>query len=378
MNRKKNIFVAVTGLTPQVVTEAIYALALAEKPWIPDEIHLITTREGAHRARLALLREGKGMLQRLIDDYQLPPITFDEAHIHIVPDAQGEPLNDIRTPEDNSAVADFITTTLQQLTQEEDNELHVSIAGGRKTMGYYMGYALSLYGRPQDRLSHVLVSEPFESCWDFFYPTPYAQVIQTRDDNLADCQDAEVTLAEIPFVCMRYGLDDDLLTGQTSFSEAVQAAQRTLEPPRLAIDLSGQKIKAGGVTIELPPRELALYAVFANNLLNREPPLPAPPKDAPDQDWAERFLTCYRAIRSGQADDTDRTEEALKKGMDGDYFSNAKSKLHRYLRKALGGAAAEAYYIDSGRVRPGQYRLKLMPEAVQFASLATVDGCKGE
>jgi CRISPR-associated protein (TIGR02584 family) len=35
----------------------------------------------------------------------------------------------------------------------------MSIAGGRKTMGFYAGYALSLYGRAQDRMSHVLVEE---------------------------------------------------------------------------------------------------------------------------------------------------------------------------------------------------------------------------
>jgi CRISPR-associated protein (TIGR02584 family) len=28
--------------------------------------------------------------------------------------------------------------------------------GERKTMGFYVGYALSLFGRAQDRLSHVI------------------------------------------------------------------------------------------------------------------------------------------------------------------------------------------------------------------------------
>lgn len=37
-------------------------------------------------------------------------------------------------------------------------------------MGYYLGYALSLYGRAQDRLSHVLVTERYESLRDFFIP----------------------------------------------------------------------------------------------------------------------------------------------------------------------------------------------------------------
>jgi CRISPR-associated protein (TIGR02584 family) len=49
--------------------------------------------------------------------------------------------------------------------------LHVSIAGGRKTMGFYAGYALSLYGRAQDRMSHVLVDEKFEKGINFYYPS---------------------------------------------------------------------------------------------------------------------------------------------------------------------------------------------------------------
>lgn len=64
--------------------------------------------------------------------------------------------------------ADAIVELVRRCTQDDQTALHVSIAGGRKTMGFFMGYALSLYGRPQDRLSHVLVSAPFESNHDFY------------------------------------------------------------------------------------------------------------------------------------------------------------------------------------------------------------------
>ena len=47
------ILLAVTGLTPQIVTETLYALACREAdPWVPHEIHLITTATGAESARL--------------------------------------------------------------------------------------------------------------------------------------------------------------------------------------------------------------------------------------------------------------------------------------------------------------------------------------
>ena len=56
-----------------------------------------------------------------------------------------------------------ITNLIRAFTADPESALHVSIAGGRKTMGFFLGYALSLYGRAQDKLSHVLVSPPFES-----------------------------------------------------------------------------------------------------------------------------------------------------------------------------------------------------------------------
>ncbi len=367
----KRILLAVTGLSPQVVTETLYALAVSREPaFIPTQIHLLTTAEGKHRAELALLSEDPGWFHRLRQEYELPPIDFDANHIHAIEDAKGGTLEDIRTPEDNIRLADQITERVRELTADDETALHVSIAGGRKTMGFYLGYALSLFGRPQDRLSHVLVSEPYESSWDFFYPTRRSRVITTRDNKLVDTRDARVELAEIPFVRLRMGLDQRLKEGGASFSEAVAAAQRALQPPELVIDLQGQRVRAGGIDIDLPPRELALYALFARRLLDDKPPLPAPPKEAPDKEWAERFLAQYRAIRDGQADDTDRTEDALAPGMDGDYFSNTKSKLHKRLRESLGSAAGP-YLIDDGNHRPRLYRMNLPREAVRFGKLAT-------
>ncbi|MEF8766961.1 CRISPR-associated ring nuclease [Candidatus Accumulibacter contiguus] len=53
-------------------------------------------------------------------------------------------------------------------------------------MGFFLGYALSLYGRPQDKLSHVLVSAPFESSLGFYYPTPSSHVLELPGGRLVD------------------------------------------------------------------------------------------------------------------------------------------------------------------------------------------------
>ncbi|HNU20229.1 MAG TPA: CRISPR-associated ring nuclease, partial [Hydrogenophilus thermoluteolus] len=53
----RRILLAVSGLTPQIVTETLYALIHQPQPFVPTEIHLITTLEGAKRAKLALFSQ---------------------------------------------------------------------------------------------------------------------------------------------------------------------------------------------------------------------------------------------------------------------------------------------------------------------------------
>ena len=366
-NYPRRVLLAVCGLSPQIVTETLYALAADEHaPFVPTEVHLITTKEGAKRAELSLLSDDLGWFHKLCADYHLPGIRFDRHHIHVMRDATERAMDDIRSLQDNRDAADFITAQVRQFSSDPDCALHASIAGGRKTMGFYLGYALSLYGRPQDRLSHVLVSEPYESSWDFFYPTPYSRVLQTRDGKLADTAMAQVTLAEIPFVSLRHGLPLALLAGHASFNDTVAAARAALAPPQLVLDLVRRRVNAGGVEVVLPPAELALLAVFARQVLAGGHALPAPPKDGTDEAWAKRFLREYRGIVGPMAD-TDSTERALKGGMDGDYFSQRKSKLERLLRRALGPAAVR-YRIGDGGLRPRKYRLGLGAEAVRFAA----------
>ena len=364
---QRRVLLAVSGLTPQIVTETLYALAADEQaPFVPTEVRLITTAEGARRAELSLLSDDMGWFHKLCADYHLPGVRFERSHIHVMRDANGQPMNDIRSPFDNQAAADFITAQVRSITADPACALHASIAGGRKTMGFYLGYALSLFGRPQDRLSHVLVSEPFESSYDFFYPTPYSRVLQTRDGQLADTALAQVTLAEIPFVSLRHGLPTALLAGQASFNDTVAAARAALAPPQLMLDLARQRILAAGREMALPPAELALLAVFARRLKQGLGAIEAPPKGSPDRVWADSYLREYRAI-TGTLADIEATERALRNGMDGEYFSQRLSKLQKRLTSALGPAAA-AYRIDDGGKRPRKYQLPLLPEAVRFST----------
>jgi hypothetical protein len=95
-----------------------------------------------------------------------------------------------------------------------------------------------------------------------------------------------VTLAELPFVSLRHGLPEALLTGLASYNETVAAARRALAPARLQIDLATRRVRGRRQeSFRLPPAELALLSVFARRAQHGEEPLPAPAKELPDSDW---------------------------------------------------------------------------------------------
>ena len=373
----RRLLVAVTGLSPQIVTETLYALAVRREPtFVPTEVRLITTEEGAERAKLSLLHPESGWFHRLRADYGLPPIAFGPEHVHVLEDAVGRPLDDIRSPEDNERAADAITDVVRDLTRGDDSALHVSIAGGRKTMGFYLGYALSLYGREQDRLSHVLVNAPYESHPQFFYPTTSSRVIYTPPPHNRpyDTRDAEVTLASIPFVRLRDELPEDLKDhreGKVRFSEAVAAAQRAIGPSELVIDLPAKRLRAGGKVIDLSPLHLAFLAWLARRHKEGREGVECPVPEIPDQGHAEALLTELRRI-IGEMGDDERTRKRLSddNGMTREFFSQTKSKLHRTLKEKLGQRQAAPYLVSRYRPRSRWlYRLDIAPDAIRFESL---------
>ena len=365
----RRVLLAVSGLSPQILTETLYALAVAHQPpFVPTEIRLVTTTEGAERARLSLLSDDPGWLARLRRDYDLPEITFDVSHIEVPHDADGEPLTDIRTPGDNMRMADCLAARIQTLTADDACALHVSIAGGRKTMGYYAGYALSLFGRPQDRLSHVLVAEPFESSWDFFYPTPYNRVVATRDDKLIDTKDARVTLAEIPFVRLRDGIPERLQKGQAGFAATIEAAQRAQQPPKLVIDLKGRQIHVAGESVPLEPRILAFYSLMARRRLDEQEPV-----RWTTSGLAEQYLTEYGPIVGQHSGDYERAEELLNSGMSKETFEQYKSRTNTALADALGPTLAKSYQIQASGKRPEtRFGLTLAAEAIRYGAVDPV------
>lgn len=370
-HKRRRILLCVTGLSPQIVTETLFALSVSQKPrWVPDEIHLITTQRGADNARLMLLSDNPGWFHRLCQDWKLPPIAFDASNIEVLRDAQGNQLDDIRDDDDNHRAADGIADLVRRLTEDENSEIHASIAGGRKTMGFFMGYAMSLWGRPQDKLSHVLISPPFESRAEFFYPTPTAHVLPARiqGQDPLDASTAKVWLGDIPFVRLRNLLPASIKTHDSGFAGAVAAANRELDQIDLEIDIAQSCVRINQQTIALPPMQIGLLGLLAWRCKEQLPPLRAPLKEVDDPEW--RIMARRELSQAfGEMNIPDSLDKRLGQGKPmGGTLSEQLSKMEKRLSNS--GALPLSGLIGRANIgtksRQQGYSLNLRPERVNI------------
>lgn len=102
----KHILLATTGASPQVLTETLYAIHQGGKPF-PDEVFIITTQSAKQVLINGLFRDGH--LAALKQEYNLPDFQFDEDHIWLIEDDNGHPIDDAKSIEDQTFMADFIT-----------------------------------------------------------------------------------------------------------------------------------------------------------------------------------------------------------------------------------------------------------------------------
>ncbi|HLM61006.1 MAG TPA: CRISPR-associated ring nuclease Csm6, partial [Pyrinomonadaceae bacterium] len=183
MKEKKNILLCVAGMTPQIITETLFALTQDGKRITVDEIRVITTLEGRNKVLKSLLDEKEGKFFEFCRDFGIDAwsIKFDETTIALLDTPDGKTLDDIRTKEDNTLAGDKICKIVGELCRNPNVRVHASAAGGRKTMSIYLTAAMQLFGRADDTLSHVLVSADFEMNPQFFYPPPRPQTITLRD-----------------------------------------------------------------------------------------------------------------------------------------------------------------------------------------------------
>ena len=346
------------GTSPQVLTETLYAIHMQGKPF-PDEVYLITSVNAKAKAVEWLLE--KGQIEHLKTHHNLPDFKFELSHILLMEHDNGEAVYDGREEEDQQSIADSITRIVAKFTVDENCQIHASIAGGRKTMAFYMGYAMSMFGREQDVLSHVFVSKEFEFLEQFFFPTLNDNYI-TKGDKVLNAKEAKVTLAEIPFVRMRNMVDQGLINQMehNSFSQSI-ALLNAYKNKKIKVEVATRKkcLIVNGIEVKLPPKELAFYLWLSKQPLRQ---INVGRQFCSDPASSASYLKTYsmiagdsRVFASFNVDREDVegcSEESLSKlpalqPFEKDWLQQTRSKINGQLKKWLDESLASAIEIKS-------------------------------
>jgi len=288
------VLLCASGMSPAIITETLYALITRDDPFLPEEIHVITTTRGKDEIERQLFRSEPSPLLALLADYWPEGIQrprFGVETLHLISD-----LDDVNSRRANQAAGDRMFGTFLQLqrghglsrTTERARlpvQIHASIAGGRKTMSFLMGHAFSLLAEPQDELSHVLVSPPFEFVQPPFYFKPrtpkevrYHDRTKPEPEALSTA-DAQVELGLIP--ALRLGKaswmpqrwqDGTTPAHRMSLSAAVRLFNARNQPEALELSVVQSEADPGflegrvcvcGVVIDLPFVEFAWLVIYA-------------------------------------------------------------------------------------------------------------------
>lgn len=284
----ETILLAVTGMSPAILTETVWALAHEPEPILPHRVMVVTTTSGREHLgalfdpvpglggvspwnalRQALADVGhdlKGRLRFGLTPDDIRVFTMADPHT-----GRSEELCDLRSPADNDAAADFLLETVRGLVENPDTQLVASLAGGRKTMGALLYACLTLIGRESDRLTHVLVNEPFETLRGFWFPGQPGGPIAVARNEEASCLDpalAKVQLADVPFVPLRNLFRRELGQPAGSFRRLLETCRANLrinagESLKLEIHTARTESVINGRPLTLAPREHLVLLFFA-------------------------------------------------------------------------------------------------------------------
>ena len=370
MSRSRTLL-SIMGAKPALITETIYALAIAPEPWVPHRVRIVTTAHGAKEAREKLI--GDNHFGRLIYDLGLTIDALRDEHIWVI-QRRGRELDDIRTLDDNEAAQQLILTKIRELTDPEDTELHVSLAGGRKTMSFSAGYALSLLGREQDRLSHVLVAEGYERP-DFFYPE--------NRENRTPAGEPIVSLADVPFVRLARTMSLRHLAEKLRFDQLCQIIN---ERGHLAADLFQQTLTFCGALkvgvrnaapkhFNMRPITMALYLYYVDRAASAQTWV-SDDQVVRDVERLRYFYDCLRDKDGADPADADDStgEKSRRPGWADEVtakkVANERSRIRQVLKDIfLDGDLYRSFTVQGAKAKnggPQAYGVRLRPEQIEF------------
>ncbi len=264
-DKRTHVLISLCGMSPAVITETVFALTESGDP--PEQVIVITTSAGAVGLREKLWNSGvwTALMRRL--PYKID-FSLNQKHLRLLPDGDRDAADVVHSPTVENA-ASFILDVLRQYTENPDTRITFSIAGGRKTMSALGALCMSLLGRHDDRLCHILVNPPFDDPMlnpVFYFPQP-GRIHTDRNGNVYDSGTAELTLSDLPFVQCRYLLANELGRLPGDYVRMVELANRTvtrLKPSeKLELVPAQLTVRIGNGAFRLQFRQFLLYWMLA-------------------------------------------------------------------------------------------------------------------
>jgi hypothetical protein len=219
-------------------------------------------------------------------------------------------------------------------------------------MSFFGGYALSLYGRPQDILTHVLVSDSYEFIPEYFYPTPYSKKVVARNGVEMDAMEAVIELASIPFLRLRDTLPEVALIEETGFQEVLRKSQKSLDRPTLDIDYENNVLICSGEVLKL---QRVLFGVYAWLYENNSPILRLDLlNEAKSMMYARSFANLYQQLFDKTSDVERTTVPLLRDGMSAKWLEEKVSRINKAICGGLGVNLGEKFMIKKIGVKSRQ------------------------
>jgi CRISPR-associated protein (TIGR02584 family) len=292
-HKSEIILLAVTGMSPAVLTETVWALAFpADKDMptiIPDRVITLTTTVG--RDAIAAQLFGADCIWQKFREAVLGPRHKNDSRLCfgttgdcvkvITRKVGGKPLElkDVSTEAENTAVADFITDELWGHVEKPGTRLIASISGGYKTMSALLFAGMSLLGRKDDLITHVLVNTPYDTAFltpRFFYPEQPQQELKDRDGKVYLAREAQLRLGFVPFVPLH-----DLLEKYKkprSYSDLVERCRGNLDrrlrqPVKLRLWVSKRQVAVNDALFRLAPQPFLFLLFLAERARSGAPAL---------------------------------------------------------------------------------------------------------
>lgn len=363
----QTVLISLVGATPAVLTETVWSLATKADPVIPDRVIALTTAPGAQQLKEKLFTDGHW--ERMLAELKARGGALDGKlkfgpiadSIRVFPDlSRARELDDIRSLEDNEAIAEFFMELIRGFTENDNVRLIVSIAGGRKTTSALLHSVMTLLGRAQDQINHILINDEWIFQKDFLYPGCTGEFIDRETGRKLSSADARLELVDVPFVPLRYLFKRDLERSAGSYVELMnQLRTRTINVDDdliVQLDIRRGGLSVTGRDISLSPNEFLLYLFFAVRAKEGKPPVESYASIEEDlKDLKSEHLVAGNFGHWSQQALGNRLDagEDLRK-----WASNIRAKLKR--------AEFDSFQIDRLVPRGGHLAIDLPQEKIQI------------